>query len=122
METKHLVMTPTEVIEKRVKCEGYQARINNKPITYNPYLVLGKKGQVYASIWDAGWNKADRNIEQVLAMESKYLDEAILSLRLLVATDNTGDHDLPNVIYAKACDLLAYLELYRDETQIEVAE
>lgn len=46
---------------KRAKCEGYQARVDNKQIADNPYSKLGKVGQVYASVWDSGWIKADEN-------------------------------------------------------------
>ena len=46
---------------KRVRQEGYQARINNKPMTDNRYSKLGKAGQTYASIWDAGWLDADKS-------------------------------------------------------------
>ena len=49
---------------KRVKCEGYQARLDGKPIADNRYSRLGKTGQVYASIWDAGWTECDRNIKR----------------------------------------------------------
>jgi hypothetical protein len=50
---------------KRAKCEGYQSRVDEKPITDNPYSPLGKKGQVFASVWDAGWNTANENIAKV---------------------------------------------------------
>jgi hypothetical protein len=49
---------------RRARCEGYQARINNMPMSKNRYSSLGKPGQVYASIWDSGWLEADKNIKQ----------------------------------------------------------
>lgn len=49
---------------KRVRQEGYQARIDGRYINENRYSYLGKPGQLYASLWDAGWLDADKNIKQ----------------------------------------------------------
>lgn len=51
---------------KQAKDRGYQARLDGKSITDNYYSRLGKRMQVYASLWERGWNEADQNIEQKL--------------------------------------------------------
>lgn len=51
-----------KLISKRhiqAKVRGYQARLDGKPITDNYYSALGKSNQVYASLWEKGWNEAD---------------------------------------------------------------
>ena len=55
---------------KRVRKEGYQSGLNKKPKD-NPYSKLGKKGQVYASIWDAGYSDGVKDIEDCNDSESK---------------------------------------------------
>lgn len=46
---------------KQAKIKGYQAFIDGKPKSDNYYASLGKFAQVYASIWDSGWETAKKN-------------------------------------------------------------
>jgi hypothetical protein len=47
--------------QKQAKCKGYQARLNNKPITDNPYLYLPKYKHL-AGFFDSGWLEANSKI------------------------------------------------------------
>ena len=51
---------------KQAKCRGYQARIDGKPKSDNYYTGLGKFGQVYSSVWDAGWEEANNKISSLV--------------------------------------------------------
>ena len=52
-------------------------------------------------------------------MNTRYLDEAILSIELLIATDNTGDHDLPTKEACILNEVLDRLKIYRNENAKE---
>jgi len=50
-------------IKEQAVYRGYQARLNDKPITDNYYLHLGKKARLYCGYWESGWIKANQDIK-----------------------------------------------------------
>ena len=47
---------------KRARKEGYKAGKGGSGS--NPYSILGAKGQVYASLWDAGYSDGVKDLNK----------------------------------------------------------
>ena len=54
---------------KQAVCRGYQARIDNKPITENPYLTLGNRYMHLSGQFEKGWYKADQKVGRNLSAQ-----------------------------------------------------
>ena len=54
---------------KRARREGYQARVDDRSMSDNPYSKLSNRLLVFASVWDAGWNTANENIAKSNAVK-----------------------------------------------------
>ena len=49
---------------RNAKQRGYDAGINNVGIEKNPYSVLGSYAQVYAALWETGYQEGVKEFKE----------------------------------------------------------